>query len=173
MLRRRRPRSSARRRRGQALVEFAIVLPAFLLILMLVLDFGRIVYAYYTITQGAQEAERAGVVGAETAMKSATDAKAKYAAIRQATKNMSPGVPVTDAAIGGPTVSPDLKSCTAAGLPADDPIMTTRCFYPDGVDSGDRIFVRIQVTVPLLTPIISNVVGGSYTLTATSIGYIP
>ena len=46
-----------------------------------------------------------------------------------------------------------------------------RCFYPNGTNTTDplaRIVVKITVTVPLITPIISNVVGGSLTLTATS-----
>ena len=39
--------------RGQALVEFALVLPIFLLILMTLLDFGRVIYAQHTINQDA------------------------------------------------------------------------------------------------------------------------
>jgi hypothetical protein len=36
-----------------------------------------------------------------------------------------------------------------------------------------RIVVKISVTVPLLTPILSNIVGSSYTPTAQSITYLP
>src|SRR6185312_16248181 len=49
-------------RRGQALVEFALVLPIFILLLVGIFDFGRAIYAYNTISNAAREAVRVGVV---------------------------------------------------------------------------------------------------------------
>ena len=39
--------------RGQAMVEFALVVPIILVLLMSVLDFGRAIYAYNTISGAA------------------------------------------------------------------------------------------------------------------------
>ena len=51
-------RGAAHRRRGQALVEFALVIPIFLLVLFGLLDMGRAVYANHTLNQAAREAAR-------------------------------------------------------------------------------------------------------------------
>jgi Flp pilus assembly protein TadG len=47
-----------RRTRGQALVEFAVVLPVFLLILSGILDFGFILYSRITVISAAREGAR-------------------------------------------------------------------------------------------------------------------
>lgn len=56
-------RHGARRRgRGQALVEFALVLIPFLLILMAIFDFGRAIYVYNGVSQAAREVARTASV---------------------------------------------------------------------------------------------------------------
>jgi len=50
------------RREGQALVEFALVLPVFLLIVFGVFDLGRAVYAYNTVANAAREGARVASV---------------------------------------------------------------------------------------------------------------
>lgn len=49
--------------RGQAIVELAILLPVLLLILMAILEFGRVFNAYMIITHASREGARAGSVG--------------------------------------------------------------------------------------------------------------
>jgi Flp pilus assembly protein TadG len=51
-----------RTRRGQTLVEFALILPIFLLLVIGIFDFGRAVYAYNTISNAAREAVRTAIV---------------------------------------------------------------------------------------------------------------
>ncbi|NIM95916.1 MAG: pilus assembly protein [Anaerolineales bacterium] len=53
------------RERGQELVEYAIILPIFLLILMSILDLGRAVYCYSAIQNSAREGARYGVIHPE------------------------------------------------------------------------------------------------------------
>lgn len=48
--------------RGQSLVEFALVLPVLLLLFMGILDFGRAVYAYNTLSNAAREGARVAIV---------------------------------------------------------------------------------------------------------------
>lgn len=52
-----------RSQRGQAVVEFALVLPLLVLILFGVLEFGRIFHTYIVITNAAREGARLGAVG--------------------------------------------------------------------------------------------------------------
>ena len=49
-------------RRGQALVEFALVLPIFILVLVAIFDLGRAVFAYNTLTNAAREGARMAIV---------------------------------------------------------------------------------------------------------------
>jgi Flp pilus assembly protein TadG len=51
-----------RSRRGQALVEWALLLPLFFLILMGLLDAGRAIYAYNTVANSARYAARVAMV---------------------------------------------------------------------------------------------------------------
>ncbi len=51
-----------RRRRGQALVEFALVLPAFLIMLMAVVDIGRAIWAQNSVAAAAREGARYAIV---------------------------------------------------------------------------------------------------------------
>jgi Flp pilus assembly protein TadG len=48
--------------KGQELVEYALILPIFLLILMSILDLGRAVYYYSAIHNSAREGARYGIV---------------------------------------------------------------------------------------------------------------
>lgn len=45
---------------GQTIVEFALILPAFLLILMGIIEFGRFIFYYSLVTSSAREAARYG-----------------------------------------------------------------------------------------------------------------
>jgi len=57
MMRMHRPRS-----RGQALVEFALVLPVLLLMLFGIIDFGRAIYAYNTLANASRAGVRVAIV---------------------------------------------------------------------------------------------------------------
>lgn len=53
--------------RGQAMVEFALVLPIFLLVVFAIVDFGMGFHAWITVTNASREGARIGVVGADAA----------------------------------------------------------------------------------------------------------
>ncbi len=55
-----------RRSRGQSLVEFAVVLPVFLLILSGIMDFGFLLYSRMTVINAAREGARVGITYADT-----------------------------------------------------------------------------------------------------------
>ena len=48
--------------RGQSMVEFALVLPLFVIILVGIFDVGRAIYAYHTLLNASREAARQAVV---------------------------------------------------------------------------------------------------------------
>lgn len=63
MSRLRRPKGSrSRGTHGQALVEFALVIPIFLLVMIALFDLGRAVFAYNTLTNAAREGARIAIV---------------------------------------------------------------------------------------------------------------
>lgn len=59
-------RSRRTRQRAQAIVELAFVLPVLLLILMGIIEFGRIFMAQQTITNAAREGARLGILPTST-----------------------------------------------------------------------------------------------------------
>jgi Flp pilus assembly protein TadG len=58
----RRLRGVPRARQGQSLVEFALVLPLLLVLLMGILDFGRAIAAYNSVSNAARSAVRVAIV---------------------------------------------------------------------------------------------------------------
>lgn len=56
-------RHLSRRERGQALVEFALVLPIFLILLLGIIDFGWALKSWITVTNATREGARMGAVG--------------------------------------------------------------------------------------------------------------
>jgi hypothetical protein len=50
------------REKGQDLAEFAITLPILLMVLVVIVDLGRITYSYSTIYNAAREAARYGII---------------------------------------------------------------------------------------------------------------
>lgn len=60
-------------RRGQSMVELALVLPIFLLMLFGLVDMGRLVYANSTLSQAARESTRLAVVQASWVGSTAAD----------------------------------------------------------------------------------------------------
>ena len=162
----RRPARSGALTRGQALVEFALIVPIFMLLLFALLDFGGVIYAQQTITPSARDGARAGLVAALDSPVTTSS----YQKIRTAALKMAPGVTLTNANITGAT--------GASTQTVTDSVSSTTCFFPDGVTCSDpanppRVVVSISVNVPLLTPIISNLVGSSFTPTAQSVTYLP
>jgi Flp pilus assembly protein TadG len=153
-------------------VETALVLPIFLLLLMSLLDFGRVVYAQHTINSDAREGVRRGIVSATTL--TTADFPARFQAIRDAARVMSPAVSITDANIfGGAGACATVKGTPILGSPdmANDTKAKFFCFYPNGVINPNplyppKVVVRIQVRVNFLTPIIGNILGGGITISA-------
>jgi Flp pilus assembly protein TadG len=139
-----RPRTRTRRHgprsRGQALVEFALVFPLFLLLLFGLVDLGRLAYINNAISEAAREGARWGTVQGRSI--STTD----RTNIANKTRTLMAAVP-------NPTVT----------VTCEDVFGTVR-----SICTKDNVLVvRVDTTVSMVTPIIGQLVGPR-TLTAIS-----
>ena len=75
--------NSIKNQKGQSLVEFAIILPVVLLLLMGIIEFGMMFNSYLTIQNVAREGARLGIVGG-------SDIEIKTL-IRDISPNLTPG----------------------------------------------------------------------------------
>jgi Flp pilus assembly protein TadG len=112
-------------RKGQGLVEFALILPILLLVLVGMLEFGRILFIYVNVSNAAREGARYGVVH-PTDLGGIQNHVTEYLTLV-------------------PAVSPDVSYDHGPG--------TTAFTDSSGVAAGDRVGVLIEYTVEAMTPI--------------------
>jgi Flp pilus assembly protein TadG len=132
-------------RRGQSLVEFALVLPVLLLITLIAVDFGRVYLGWINLQNMAR-------IGANYAANNAT--------------SMQPGAPGYATAItqyaNQITSDASATNCPLApGQPAA-PVFT-------GTSLGDRASVTLTCRFHVITPIISFIVGSDLNVTVSSV----
>ena len=118
--------------RGQSLVEFALILPVLMLILMGVFDFGRAFFAYNAISNGAREGARYGVIHPD-----ALDLD---------------GPPYEENTIHGKAAAQTFI------LDIDELNITVET--PQGTERGNPLTVTMQYHFYALTPLISVIWGG-------------
>jgi Flp pilus assembly protein TadG len=134
------------RRSGQALVEFALLIPVFLLILVSLFDLGRAVFAYNTLTNAAREGARLAIVNQDAD------------AIRARAENASAMVE-----LDAPNVDINFYQVAADGTPD-----TAKDCTPAAV--GCLAVVKFQATYRPITPIVSNILfRNGVTFTAMSV----
>ena len=134
------------RRRGQALVEFALVLPIMLFLLVIAIDFGRLFYLNIGINNGAREGAAYGAANS-TSPTSLTDITTR---VRQEL-----GLPAADTSVAV------TKTCTPD------------CFTSPTVSPPHTIRVTASSSFSFLTPFINGVFGGSLPMSAASTAVIP
>jgi Flp pilus assembly protein TadG len=116
--------------RGQALTEFALVLPVLLLVLLGLLDFGRAVYAFNAVSNSARE-------GARVAIVDQSQVGGVYAAAREAA-----------------------AQATALGLdPANTSQVTVSFPDPLGACLGCTARVKVTYQFNAITPIVGSIIG--------------
>jgi Flp pilus assembly protein TadG len=137
MIRRQRARS-----RGQALVEFALVIPIFLLVLFSIVDAARFVYSSNALNEAAREAARQGTVARRPAECTGLDRVACVKALLRG-RITAVGVPTADISVVCFRV-PNNGTLPSDGVQADT------C----GTDwkGGDLVRVRIATPFTMVTP---------------------
>jgi len=134
-------RDAQGRGRGQALVEFALAVPIFLLILFGLVDVGRLVYINNAASEAARDGARWGTVAGRSADSTTWDQ------IETTTIGRTTAIPQPTATV----------SCISHGTPRTD----GHCYV------GDILVVRLTAPVSLVTPGISQLIG-PVTVTATA-----
>lgn len=170
MMARRRSRGT-----GQTLVEFALVLPLFILLLFGLLDVGRYVYMNSVLSQAAREGARLAAAEASWIGKTTTDDASCVASAALITGS-NPGAHVCPAAVTGATnslqadvtaaanrmVAPfgavkDVHfSCQPAGTVPPANWTNTDCAAGNRTPSKSVVWVRVDLTFTPLTPIIGS-----------------
>jgi PKD repeat protein len=132
-------RADGDRTRGQALVEFAIVAPVFMLLLLIAIDFGRLFYTYIDIHNGAREG--AAYAGSAPSDMVGITAHVTNESIGQAQRGA-----------GATTVSVACATAAGTALP---------CASATGGDgAGETVTVSVAKPFTFLTPVISGFFGG-------------
>jgi Flp pilus assembly protein TadG len=103
-----------RRERGQALVEFALVVPIFLILVLGIVDFGWALRSWITVTNSAREGARLGAVGAtcDDIKQRAVDTSAGLLTLSDVTAQNCQGDPGTSVVV---TVTHDYSFITPLG----------------------------------------------------------
>ena len=140
---------------GQTLVEFALVLPVFLLLLFGLLDMGRFVYLNSTLSQAAREAARVAAV--EASWLGSTDVScgtvggpvcpANLAALRA---DMLAGANRMMAPFGSIALADLYTNCATT---AAVPVTTQTC---TDTQINRYVSVRVVMTFRPITPVISS-----------------
>lgn len=153
-LRRLRYAQQRRKERGQSMTEFALVLPILLLLIFGVIDFGRLLFLYVQVSNGAREAARYGsLVGLEHTSSWVRPQYVDCPSIRQAaieTFGLDAGIQPSDIVIqydNGATLRSGLSCPVIGGFPDH------RLILP-----GDRVRVTITTQFQFVTPVIRDFV---------------
>jgi len=128
------------RSRGQAMVEFALVFPIFVVVLFGLIDVGRFVYVANAISQGAREGARYGSVAAFAAGCNL----GRDECVQQETIGRMAAVPAT-------TVDVQCRRQTGSG-----PLVLTNA---DGCQTADFLLVQVSTPFQMFTPVVAQIIG--------------
>ena len=122
------------------MVEFALVLPIFLALLLMAVDFGRLFFTYIQVSNAAREAAAYGAA-------QPTDTTGMQARAVQEKNAQSQGE--------GP-LDPIITSCAnSAGTPI------SCASAPGGAGAGNTLTVTVRQPFSFLTPLINDMFGGT------------
>jgi Flp pilus assembly protein TadG len=119
------------RQRGQALTEFALVIPLLFLMVVAILDVGRVVYINNALAEGAREGARWGAVQGRASTPTGLSSVADEVRGRMA-------------AVPAPSVTVTCERLITS---------TTEC------STGDILSVQVDTSVSPMTPIIGEFIG--------------
>jgi hypothetical protein len=142
-------RRAGKREGGQSLVEFALVLPIFLLVLCAIVDFGMAFHGWITVTNSAREGGRLGAV--HPALDAVGSPCYGYGSLDQCI---------------------EAKVRDSAGSLGDD--LAVEITNADGLP-GESVLVDVSYDYSLMTPLAGvlgvvsgGTIGGTFTLSSTA-----
>ena len=123
-------------RKGQSIVEFALLLPILLIIIMGIIQFGLILSGYITISNAAREGARVGIID-----KTSTSINSKV----DETFDLSPTLSLTNVSdIPDPGVT-------------SNPYIVNNEFAP-----GQPLSVKVYGDVKIIVPFLDTILGQDY-----------
>jgi hypothetical protein len=137
------PRRAGRRSRsrGQSLVEFAISFPVVMLMILFGVDFGRVFFGWLTLSNAVREGANYAAINPAAWSTSNAEGIAEYARL------------ITTEAGG--------DACT---LPSTIPSPA----FPSGSSIGSPAVVSITCRFSLITPLMTNILGGGVNVSASA-----
>jgi Flp pilus assembly protein TadG len=153
--------SSARRTRpsGQALVELALVLPVFLMMLFGIIDGARLVVGYNTVSQAAREGARRAVVQAPFIGKMGAQCTAPVCPSVTAFRTNVVAAASSQAIIVGPILTENtFIACTSVASAPTGNWVTPNNNCSTANAAGNVVSVRIVAGLTPITPIISSLI---------------
>jgi Flp pilus assembly protein TadG len=141
----RRPQSTQSRERGQAILEFALVLPLFLILLFALFDFSRLVFTYVSLSNGARELAREASISTNWSSSSAVNAFKNYTIVAGGQNSTTDQVTIAAGSAtcartedtGGTCTGTDAPTQVACSLP-----LSASCALPTPTQGG---FVQVNV----------------------------
>ena len=140
-------RTSRARHRGQALVEFGVILPVLLFLFVIAIDFGRLFFSYIQINNAAREGAAYGMYKPTDLAMITTRAGQETNAQAQRGEN---AIVVTASCVDSAGTS---IACSAA---------------TGGPGAGNRITVNVDEPFTFLTPLIGGFFGGDLQMSASA-----
>jgi Flp pilus assembly protein TadG len=122
---------SSRSESGQSLVEFALIFPVLILLLVALFDVGRLVFAYNDITNSAREGARVGVVD-------------------QTVANIQSDVIAQSTSLSLTSGQVDVKYCKSDG---------TSCSTAKPTSLDALVQVEVTYSWRAITPIVGTIIG--------------
>ena len=147
----RRSKGRRSRSRGQSLVEFALVLPVFLLVLSGVLDFGFALYSRISVINAAREGARSAAVAADHSTIPST-AQSRAAAVVSGA-GLVAGSPTTTVSVSCVAIaSASCNFSSATNSKAGDAVLVTvnyqyRTFFPLLFGSSINLTSAVQMVI--------------------------
>ena len=135
------------RSRAQALVEFVLIVPVLLLLLLMAIDFGRLFFSYVQVSNASREAASYGAVYPSDTATMTTYAQREANVQAQAGEHTL-SLTTTCADSGGTAIA-----CTAAA---------------GGSGLGNSLTIKVTEQFTFLTPLISAFFGGHVDIASTS-----
>lgn len=133
------------KKRGQGLLEFALILPVLLLLFFVIIESGRVFFAYVMLQHAAREGARYAVTGQNEAPLD------RVASIKMMTRQAAQALPVDPDKV-------DLVNGPTSPYYNDPGALIIRVWGPNGEDDaggpGQRVTVRAVHNVPIITPLL-------------------
>lgn len=147
---------------GQSVVEFAIVLPVVLLLMLLAVDFGRLFYTSIAVNNAAREAVFIASTAASDPDYRADDFRAAVTAAALRESN-------AQAQLGEGTMSVSAPVCFRPST-AEQLDCHAAAQFASGI--GNQVRVSVEQPFEFITPLVSNAFGGDLALSATVTGSV-